>query len=264
MLNEKFMRTFPLFLAAAAFAATPLQQRMIELQAFNHKNILAAAEMLKPYDLNFRPTAEVRSLRELITHIADVNNEICAAAKGEAKPVALADSISRDELVAALKASFVSCDSAVKGDSDAAQEGLGILAYHGGQHYGNLVTYLRLKGLRPPTADPDRSKRTGPAPGEGMATYYMGFLKKGPNWGAAGDPDLQKRHLAHLGQMAADGKLLVAGPFADNSDIRGILIFKTASAEEATVLAAADPAVKAGRLAVEIHPWMVQKGVLPE
>jgi uncharacterized protein YciI len=44
---------------------------------------------------------------------------------------------------------------------------------------------------------------------------------------------------------------------------RGILIFKTATMEEAKALAGNDPAVKAGRLVVEIHPWMVQKGVLP-
>jgi uncharacterized protein YciI len=57
--------------------------------------------------------------------------------------------------------------------------------------------------------------------------------------------------------------LVVAGPLADNSEVRGILIFKGVTTEEAKALADEDPAVKAGRLAVDIHPWMVQKGVLP-
>ena len=62
--------------------------------------------------------------------------------------------------------------------------------------------------------------------------------------------------------MADAGKLIVAGPFADGGQLRGIFIFK-ATAEEARALASEDPAVKAGRLALDVHPWMVADGIMP-
>jgi uncharacterized protein YciI len=109
--------------------------------------------------------------------------------------------------------------------------------------------------------------KTGPpATAPEMVTYYFGMLVKGPKWTPGPTPELEKlqeEHLAHIGSMAKTGKLVVAGPLSDNGFIRGILIFKTATLEEAKALAESDPAVKAGRLVVEIHPWMVQKGVLP-
>ena len=105
-----------------------------------------------------------------------------------------------------------------------------------------------------------------PAKAPEMMTYYFGMLVKGPKWTPDPTPELerlQEEHLAHIRSMAATGKLVVAGPLSDNGFIRGILVFKTATLEEAKALAENDPAVKAGRLVVEIHPWMVQKGVLP-
>jgi uncharacterized protein YciI len=72
---------------------------------------------------------------------------------------------------------------------------------------------------------------------------------------------LQKDHMAHIGQMAKDGKLLLAGPFTDNTDLRGMFVFQTASIEEARALSEADPAVKAGRLRIELHPWLSPKGI---
>lgn len=100
-----------------------------------------------------------------------------------------------------------------------------------------------------------------------MVKYYMGFLKKGPNWSshsAAENAEIQKGHLAHLGRMHEMGKLVVAGPFGDNGEIRGILVFRGKdSMEDLKKLAEDDPAVKAGRMVVELHPWYVQEGVLP-
>ena len=69
--------------------------------------------------------------------------------------------------------------------------------------------------------------------------------------------------MAHIDAMAKAGRLVLAGPLLDDGTIRGLLVYKAASLAEATAWAEADPAVKAGRLKVEMHPWMVKKGILP-
>ena len=99
-----------------------------------------------------------------------------------------------------------------------------------------------------------------------LSTYYFGFLKKGTAWTAERTPETQKiqeGHMAHLNASGKSGKLVIAGPLGDNGDIRGILVYKTATVEEARAIAEADPAVKAGRLRVELHKWFVTKGALP-
>ena len=91
----------------------------------------------------------------------------------------------------------------------------------------------------------------------GMKKYVMAFLKAGPNRNqdSAAAARLQSAHLAHIRRMAEAGKLVIAGPFLDENDIRGIYIFNVESIEEAKALTSADPAVKAGRLVMELHPW---------
>ena len=97
----------------------------------------------------------------------------------------------------------------------------------------------------------------------GMRTYYMGFLTRGPNWTpevTEATKALQEAHLANINRLAEDGRLLIAGPFSyDSTDadqsLRGIFIFDTETRAEAEELAATDPAVKAGRLAIRIIPW---------
>jgi len=110
-----------------------------------------------------------------------------------------------------------------------------------------------------------RAQKEADAPVE-MVTYYMGLLLRGPKWTPDVTPEvqnLQKEHLAHMGRLHKAGKLIIAGPFTDNGTIRGIVVYKVETLEEAKALTEADPAVKAGRLMVEMHPWMVQKGILP-
>jgi uncharacterized protein len=97
-----------------------------------------------------------------------------------------------------------------------------------------------------------------------MTTYQVGFLKKGPSWTPAETPELQelqKAHLAHIQKMGESGKLLVAGPFSDGGDLRGMFIFRVETLEEAKALAEQDPAVKAGRLVIEWHPWFAAKNI---
>ncbi len=91
----------------------------------------------------------------------------------------------------------------------------------------------------------------------GMRSYVMAFLKSGPNRSA--DPEaaaaLQKAHLENITRMAEAGQLVMAGPFLDQGDIRGIYIFKVSTVEEARALTETDPAIKAGTLVMELHPW---------
>jgi hypothetical protein len=59
--------------------------------------------------------------------------------------------------------------------------------------------------------------------------------------------------------MHVKGKLIVAGPLTDNGEIRGLLIFRDAPTDELKALIDPDPAVKTGRMVVELHPWMAAK-----
>ena len=107
------------------------------------------------------------------------------------------------------------------------------------------------------------AENPAPALPPNMTTYFFGLLTRGPNSGTGTTEErekIQAAHLANITRLHAEGKLLVAGPFLDNGIWRGIFIFKCATLAEAQALAASDPAVQAGRLAVEIHPWLTQKG----
>ncbi|MBD3180357.1 MAG: hypothetical protein GF417_12705 [Candidatus Latescibacteria bacterium] len=91
----------------------------------------------------------------------------------------------------------------------------------------------------------------------GMKKYIFAFLKKGPNRNL--DPSeaekLQKAHLDNIARMAESGELVLAGPFIESGEIRGIYIFDVESMEEAERLTSSDPAVRAGSLAMELHQW---------
>ncbi|WP_026913796.1 YciI family protein [Christiangramia portivictoriae] len=95
-----------------------------------------------------------------------------------------------------------------------------------------------------------------------MQQYYMVFLKSGPerSQGSTEAAELQKKHMAHLERLATEGYTSLTGPMGDDGDLRGIVVFNTATLAEADSLANLDPMVKAGRLKVEIHPWWVAKG----
>jgi len=95
-----------------------------------------------------------------------------------------------------------------------------------------------------------------------MQKYFVVFLKAGPERSQSKEEaaEIQEKHLNHLSKMAEMGKISITGPMGDEGDIRGIVIYNTATAEEAKQLAEQDPAVKAGRLVVEVHPWWAAKG----
>ncbi|MCI0442180.1 YciI family protein [bacterium] len=91
-----------------------------------------------------------------------------------------------------------------------------------------------------------------------LVTYYLGLLYKGPVRTQSADESakVQSAHLQHLESLYKQGVLLIAGPMGDDGDLRGIVVLKVKSLEEAQALVNNDPAVKAGRLRVELHPWM--------
>jgi len=103
-----------------------------------------------------------------------------------------------------------------------------------------------------------------PKPKTEMMTYYMVFLYRGDKWTpekTAETEAIQKGHLANITKFHEEGKLILAGPFLDDKELRGIFVMKTNSYEETDSLCNTDPAVKAGRLKVEIKPWYSAKGI---
>jgi uncharacterized damage-inducible protein DinB len=130
--------------------------------------ITTVAEELPESTYAYRPTPEVRTLGQMIGHVAGAQNLLCAAALGE--PARAEDEVERTRttkagLVAALKASTKYCARAYAQTDRAAEQmtkvfgqdrtrlyALGLNANHNAEHYGSLVTYLRLNGIVPPSS----------------------------------------------------------------------------------------------------------------
>ncbi|MCB0555866.1 MAG: hypothetical protein KDD02_20130 [Phaeodactylibacter sp.] len=91
----------------------------------------------------------------------------------------------------------------------------------------------------------------------GMKSYVMAFLKAGPTRSQDKEEAarLQRAHLDNITRMAEAGQLVLAGPFLDEGEVRGIYIFNVPTVEEARALTESDPAIQAGRLVMELHPW---------
>ena len=122
-----------------------------------------------------------------------------------------------------------------------------------------LVAILLCAGAsaaEPPEYDPALAAELG-ADDYGMRRYVMALLRAGPDRShdAETAANIQRGHLEHIQRMAAAGKLVVAGPFLDDGELRGIFIFAVETMAEAEALAKADPAVQSGRLAMELKPW---------
>ncbi|WP_291286763.1 YciI family protein [Flavobacterium sp.] len=92
----------------------------------------------------------------------------------------------------------------------------------------------------------------------GMKKYVFCLLKSGSNTTATKEESkkLFEGHMANIGKLAKEGKLVVAGPFMKNDrNYRGIYIFNVATVEEAKALVATDPAIQANLLEAELTPW---------
>lgn len=106
------------------------------------------------------------------------------------------------------------------------------------------------------TYDSVKAKAYG-ADAYGMKKYVIAFLKRGPNKSANDDEKarLQNAHMENINRLAEEGKLVLAGPFFGNEDLRGIYVFDVESIEEAKALTETDPSIQAGVLAMELKEW---------
>lgn len=95
-----------------------------------------------------------------------------------------------------------------------------------------------------------------------LKSYQMVFLYRGENrdQDSLETEKIQSAHLANIQKLMDEGKMIVAGPFLDNQDLRGIFIFDCESVDEVEDLLNTDAAIIAGRLRYEIRPWMTAKG----
>jgi uncharacterized protein YciI len=109
-----------------------------------------------------------------------------------------------------------------------------------------------------------QSKMDSVAQSMGLKQYFFVMLSKGSNHNqdSVTSAKIQEGHLANIRRLAGLGKLLIAGPFGDNTNWAGIFIFDCATKEEVESLLKTDPAVAAGRLIYDIHPWWTGKNCL--
>ena len=96
-----------------------------------------------------------------------------------------------------------------------------------------------------------------------LKPYFIALYVKGAKADAPQSKEERdtfvRQHTAYLRSQVEAGKYLLVGPFTDGGQIRGMAVINASSAQEARALAEADPGVKSGRMAIEIHP-----GILPD
>ena len=140
--------------------------------------VIRSAEKMPADKYAFRPTPDVRTFAQQIAHIADDQYNLCAPARNEKRQAAyraIETSLStKTDLIAALKGAFAYCDAAYDALTDASgtapapgvdRTRFGMLdwnLWHTWEHYGNIVVYLRLNHLVPPSSEPR------PAPGKSV------------------------------------------------------------------------------------------------
>jgi uncharacterized damage-inducible protein DinB len=131
--------------------------------------IIKAADEMSEANYSFKASPPERTYGEIVGHIADVQLALCGNAKGEQKKGDAGSKTSKADLVAALKASFDYCDGAYDSQTDADAASmvtlfgprkatkLAVLNFniaHDNEMYGQMVVYLRIKGLVPPSSQP--------------------------------------------------------------------------------------------------------------
>ncbi len=154
---------------SAMGAGNPLVNSEKGFYSMVSHGLIGAAEKMPESDYSFKPTPEVRSFGQLVGHAADAQYAMCSAASGEENPVKSIEKTktSKADLVQALKDGVAFCMKAYGGLTDAQASQtvkffghdfpkltvMSVNTAHTDEHYGNMVTYLRLKGIVPPTSE---------------------------------------------------------------------------------------------------------------
>jgi uncharacterized damage-inducible protein DinB len=155
--------------AQAAPPANPITASEKGLYSFVSGAVVGAAQKMPEENYSFKPTPEVRSFGQLVGHVADASFMFCSQVMGEANPGKNIEKTktSKADLVAALKEGVAYCNKAFETMTDAKGTEMvklfnfniakltifSLNTAHTDEHYGNMVTYLRLKGIVPPTSE---------------------------------------------------------------------------------------------------------------
>lgn len=155
--------------AQSAPPANPITTSERGLYSFVSGAVIAAAQKMPEENYSFKPTPEVRSFGQIIGHVADAQYMFCSLASGEPNPAKGIEKTktSKADLVAALKDAVAYCNKTYDGMTDAKGSEmtkfrnftlarltvLSLNTAHADEHYGNIVTYLRIKGIVPPTSE---------------------------------------------------------------------------------------------------------------
>jgi uncharacterized damage-inducible protein DinB len=158
---------------SASAPANPISVSQNKMYTMLSGMVIAAAEKMPEESYSFKPTADVRSFGQLVGHLADSQYFFCASAAGDTKPAGGIEKskTSKAELVAALKEAVAYCGKTYAGMTDAkGSEMMKMMNYdfarltvlsantaHDYEHYGNMATYMRIKGIVPPSSEKSAS-----------------------------------------------------------------------------------------------------------
>jgi len=164
--------------AQTAPPANPITTSEKGLYSFVSGAVVRAAEKMPEENYSFKPTPEVRSFGQLVGHQADEAYFFCSQAVSETNPKTGIEktATSKADLVAALKDGVAYCNKVYSGMTDAKGSEmvkffnfnmarltlLSLNAAHADEHYGNMVTYMRLKGIVPPTSENQPAPASAP------------------------------------------------------------------------------------------------------
>jgi len=107
------------------------------------------------------------------------------------------------------------------------------------------------------------TKAGDPPPQWAMRTYVLVLIYRGSTTFESDEENaaMQRAHLANNARLYEQGKLILAGPFRDKTDLRGIFLFDSESVEEVAGWCNEDPGIRSGWLRVEINPWYSARGI---
>lgn len=180
MNTQRFIVTALLFvfctlISASAFAqsatdsSSDISMSLKGLHTITTKNLMKTAEMLTDELYEYRPTDDVRTAGQILAHVANAQFMFCSAAAGDENPSKVnyeETATTKADILAALQAGFAYCNGVYDSMTDAAgaemkplfgmeMAGSAIMAFnsaHNYEHYGNLVTYMRMNGIVPPSS----------------------------------------------------------------------------------------------------------------